>query len=202
MRSGKSYYELLDVRRDATPSELRRGYEQALARANRDGATRHMVDLVAAYEVLSDHHRRRVYDETGLGVVPERVPNTHGRAVPWRGGSLGFAAPHRRSGAPARMILPMAPARRRWGRSLVAVVLVAGAGAASALLVQQQREKPASPVVWRIVPASAVTTADGRVQVFCPPSSAGSAYLFWARPGQQVSCENGATPSWRARIRR
>ena len=114
----QDYYRLLDVHRDASAAELKRAYEVALSRANRDGATKHMVDLVKAYEVLSDPRRRRVYDETGLGVVPERVPNTYGRAVPWRGGSLGLRSNSR--GAVGSTVLPAA--RKGPSRSFVIAV--------------------------------------------------------------------------------
>jgi curved DNA-binding protein CbpA len=117
---GKDYYTLLGVRREATPAEMRRAYEIALARASRDGATRHMVDLVKAYEVLSHPGRRKVYDHTGFGVVPERVPNTNGRQVPFRGGHLGFAA-RRRTAVPAHYELP---AERR-GPSLALLLALA-----------------------------------------------------------------------------
>lgn len=103
---GKDYYALLAVRREASPAEIRRAYETALARASRDGATRHMVDLVKAYEVLSHPGRRSLYDRTGFGVLPERVPNTYGRQVPFRGGHLGLAA-RRRHAAPAPSVLPV-----------------------------------------------------------------------------------------------
>ena len=120
--TGKDLYALLDVRRDASPAELRRCYELALQRANRDGATRHMVDLVKAYEILSQPDRRRVYDETGLTVVPERVPNTYGRAVPWRGGHLGLG--HLRTrGAPGRTVVPSMPPRRV-SRATVAIAVM------------------------------------------------------------------------------
>lgn len=88
-------YELLGVRRDASPAEVRRGYEQALSRANRQGATRHMLDLVQAHDVLSDASRRRLYDGTGVVAVRERRPNTYGRAVPFRGSLPGLGAPRR-----------------------------------------------------------------------------------------------------------
>jgi curved DNA-binding protein CbpA len=120
---GKDYYTLLSVRREATPAEIRRGYETALARASRDGATRHMVDLLKAYEVLSHPGRRSVYDRTGFGVVPERVPNTYGRQVPFRGGHLGLAA-RRRSAVTAPDVLPAAR-RGPSGPYLVALSLLA-----------------------------------------------------------------------------
>jgi curved DNA-binding protein CbpA len=101
----RDYYALLDVRREASPAEIKRAYETALNRASRDGATRHMVDLVKAYEVLSHAGRRQVYDETGIGVVPERVPNTYGRAVAFRGGHMGLGV-RRRSAAPSATVLP------------------------------------------------------------------------------------------------
>lgn len=105
--TGKNYYALLGVRRDATPAELKRAYEITLQRGSRDGATKHMVDVVKAYEVLSDPGRRRVYDQTGFGVVPERVPNDYGRATPFRGGRLAIG--QRRHAPPAPTILPAPP---------------------------------------------------------------------------------------------
>ncbi|MGZ6838822.1 MAG: J domain-containing protein [Blastococcus sp.] len=126
------YYELLGVRPEASPAELRRAYETALARASREGATRHMVELVAAYEALADPARRRLYDQTGLSVPRERVPNTHGRATPWRGGSLGLGHATRRHVAPARSVVP-SRRRRRPSRVLLGVLAIAcaaGRGAA------------------------------------------------------------------------
>lgn len=121
---GKNYYDLLNVRRDASPAELKRAYEVALSRASRDGATRHMVDLVAAYEVLSHPGRRQVYDSTGVGVVPERVPNTYGRPTAFRGGQLGLGA-RRRPPAPG-VIVPgtRTTTGRAWGKLIVLSVLV------------------------------------------------------------------------------
>lgn len=99
-------YELLGVRRDASPAEVRRGYEQALSRANRDGATRHMLDLVQAHDVLSDASRRRLYDGTGVVAVRERRPNTYGRAVPFRGSLPGLGTPRRSHVSPALSVIP------------------------------------------------------------------------------------------------
>ena len=69
------YYQLLGVRREATAAELKRAYEITLQRASRDGATKHMVDVVKAYEVLSHPARRSLYDQTGMAALHERVPN-------------------------------------------------------------------------------------------------------------------------------
>jgi curved DNA-binding protein CbpA len=134
----KNYYELLDVHPNASPAELKRGYEMALARANRDGATRYMMDLVKAYEVLSHPGRRKVYDTTGIGVVPERVPNTFGRPVAFRGGHLGLGV-RRHSAPPGITVVPGYGASRRGGRWLpwlavaALVLVVAGALLASVL---------------------------------------------------------------------
>jgi curved DNA-binding protein CbpA len=134
---GKNYYALLAVRREATPAEIRRAYEIALARASRDGATRHMVDLVTAYEVLSDAGRRAVYDEIGIGVVPERVPNTYGRQVPFRGSHLGLAA-RRRSSPAGPTVLPTPKAGPSSGL-LIALALLAVNAVALAVVVLASR---------------------------------------------------------------
>jgi curved DNA-binding protein CbpA len=134
---GKDYYALLAVRREASPAEIRRAYETALARASRDGATRHMVDLVKAYEVLSHPGRRSLYDRTGFGVIPERVPNTYGRQVPFRGGHLGLAA-RRRGTPPSPNVFPVV----RRGPSatfLIALSLVAITALALAVTVLASR---------------------------------------------------------------
>jgi hypothetical protein len=96
-------YELLGSRSDAGSSELRQDYERALAAAHRCGGTKLAQEIVAAYELLSDPARRRVYDETGIGVPRERVPNAYGPAVPFRGGhpGLGQSRPQRRRQAAA-----------------------------------------------------------------------------------------------------
>ena len=133
--TGRDYYELLGVRRDASVDELKRAYEVTLSRASRDGATKHMVDVVKAYEVLSHPGRRAFYDQTGHGVVPERVPNTYGRAVPFRGGRAALG--QRRHAPPAPNILPTG--RRAFPmatalRVALVVALVAGAFVAGSVL--------------------------------------------------------------------
>lgn len=38
--------------------------------------------------------------------------------------------------------------------------------------------------------------SDGFVTVICSPTAVGSDCDFPARPGETVSCRNGATPQW------
>jgi hypothetical protein len=195
--AARDFYELLGVRREATAEELRRGYETALARASRDGATRHMVDLVEAYEVLRDPGRRRTYDEIGIGVVPERVPNTFGRQVAFRGGGLGLGTARRTPSAPAQTVVPGCPPQRGWGRAMVVVFALGGIvmAVATAVSTLRQVEVP-TQTPSLVVPAGTATGPDGRVAVLCmEPSGAG--FTLRAVPGTRLSCPNGATPRLR-----
>lgn len=189
MPADGGYYELLGVRREATPAELRRAYESALARASREGATRHMVELVAAYEVLADPGRRRLYDGTGVAVPRERVPNTHGRVTPWRGGVLGHGNPTPRAAAPRRV-----PRRSVRTSRLIGVMLVLAASAGVGTVVAQRTAHREAGT--RTVPAGAQTGPAGEVRVLCQARPGGSGYTYLARPGQVVSCANGAVPTW------
>ncbi|MCW2542450.1 MAG: hypothetical protein JWM40_2 [Frankiales bacterium] len=74
-----------------------------------------MVELVRSYEVLAHPQRRALYDATGRSVHPERVPNTYGRALPFRGGAPALGQTRR---APVRgaTVIPtvFAPRSPRW----------------------------------------------------------------------------------------
>lgn len=199
----QDYYALLDVPRGATPEALRYAYELALSRANRDGATRHMVDIVAAYEVLSDPDRRRSYDATGVAVRPERVPNTHGRSVAFRDGHPGLGHGRRRGGVPGETLLPAWTARPRRrvssGRLPGLLVVAALAGAGAWALEARPWERfggPSGETVVRVVPASAVVDSKGLVSVRCPASVHSPAYVVKVPRGASVSCAGGVAPQW------
>jgi len=69
---GRSYYDVLGVRRNATVSEIKRAYRAAAKRYHPDvtemdvsPATRRFREATDAYEVLTDPERRRAYDHDG-----------------------------------------------------------------------------------------------------------------------------------------
>ena len=69
----KSLYEVLGVDRKATADEIRRAYrKQALVHhPDKGGDTEKFKELTRANEVLSDEHKRAVYDQTGQIVGEE-----------------------------------------------------------------------------------------------------------------------------------
>lgn len=79
-----NHYERLGVDRDATPSELRRAYRKLASRHHPDrngddveGATRKMVELNEAFDVLSDPVKRFDYNRS-LDRAAERRPAGQG----------------------------------------------------------------------------------------------------------------------------
>ncbi|XP_053164537.1 dnaJ homolog subfamily C member 9 [Hemicordylus capensis] len=67
-------YQVLGVRSEATPEEIRRGYHKVSLRvhpdraapAKKEEATRHFQILGKVYAVLSDQEQRALYDEQGV----------------------------------------------------------------------------------------------------------------------------------------
>ena len=105
--SDQDLYALLGAPPSASSAELRRHYEQAVARAQRDGAYRLVEQLSHAYSVLSRPGARAVYDDFGVAVVPERVPGRSGAPVPFRSerpglGQAAYAEPGSSGEARAR----------------------------------------------------------------------------------------------------
>jgi DnaJ domain/Transmembrane Fragile-X-F protein len=73
----KNYYKILEVDRDASPEELKRGYKKLSLQLHPDKLAQRGVTVTAehqhrfqamkeAYEVLSDPHKRETYDTVGL----------------------------------------------------------------------------------------------------------------------------------------
>ncbi|MFN7182543.1 MAG: DnaJ domain-containing protein, partial [Planctomycetota bacterium] len=67
----KDYYEILGVRRDASPEEIRRAYREAAFKYHPDRnpndkeAEKKFKEVAEAYEVLSDPEKRSRYDKFG-----------------------------------------------------------------------------------------------------------------------------------------
>ena len=63
----KSLYEILGVSPEASMAELRAAYRAKVKEVHPDtgGTNEAFSEVVLAYEILSDDHRRKQYDETG-----------------------------------------------------------------------------------------------------------------------------------------
>lgn len=71
-----SHYSTLDVRKDASPAEIKKAYRAAALKwhpdknpDNREEAEKRFVAIAAAYEVLSDENKREMYDRGGDALV-------------------------------------------------------------------------------------------------------------------------------------
>ena len=73
----KTLYEILGIRRTATPEQITKAYRKIavkfhpdVAKGDKDEAARKFREVQEAYDVLSDPERRKLYDETGSTVPP------------------------------------------------------------------------------------------------------------------------------------
>ncbi|CAH6791809.1 dnaJ homolog subfamily B member 2 isoform X1 [Phodopus roborovskii] len=87
-----SYYEILDVPRSASADDIKKAYRKKALQwhpdknpDNKEFAEKKFKEVAEAYEVLSDKHKREIYDRygreglTGAGTVPSQ-PETGGMA--------------------------------------------------------------------------------------------------------------------------
>lgn len=168
-------YELLGVPRDSNAERIRRAYDLAAARAHRDGAVRHLVDLSAAYDVLSDPARRSLYDRHGVTPLREQSPGAAPPPVPWRiAKDTSYPTPKRN----ARL-----PRRRRPLLAVFGLGMVAGLLVAAYLIGLGDRLTS---------PADAPGAAEQ--QVLCDTTPAGQGYIYSEPVGSIPSCTNGAVP--------
>lgn len=95
------YYSILGLKRDAARRDIVKAYRKRalelhpdkVAPERRDEASARFIEVVRAYEVLSDPEERRRYDEIGHSKV--RAASL----VPGRGGLTSSPAPSSRSRA-------------------------------------------------------------------------------------------------------
>lgn len=101
-------YAYLGVRRDASADDIQAAYERRVNAAAESGALSVITQIDAAYEVLRNPHRRRVYDETGEVVD---VPRISWVAAPHLPGRNWTTTPDATS--------PIRRRSRTWGRSVL-----------------------------------------------------------------------------------
>jgi len=73
------FYEILELRRDATQSEIKKSYRKLALKwhpdknpNNKEEAEKKFKNISQAYEVLSDEKRKKIYDEYGIeGILGE-----------------------------------------------------------------------------------------------------------------------------------
>merc|ERR1719350_1200421 len=69
---GKDYYEMLGIKRDATPEDIKKGYRRAALKwhpdknaDNKEEAEAKFKEISEAYSVLSDPDAKKIYDMYG-----------------------------------------------------------------------------------------------------------------------------------------
>jgi curved DNA-binding protein CbpA len=79
----KSLYEILGVSPDASTAEIRAAYRAKVKAVHPDtgGSNEAFSEVVLAYEILSDEHRRKQYDETGLMDDPGKAISSGAIAI-------------------------------------------------------------------------------------------------------------------------
>lgn len=79
----KTYYEILDVDKDATAAEIKAAWRRLAQQQHPDkgGAHDEFVELKEAYRVLGNTRRRAEYDRTGVKLGTRNVTDTEAAAI-------------------------------------------------------------------------------------------------------------------------
>lgn len=96
---GRDFYKILGVKRNAKEPDIKRAYKKLAMKYHPDknpddpeGASAKFQDVAAAYEVLSDEDKRRVYDQGGEEGVKQQTAQENagaGQGNPFGGGFGG-----------------------------------------------------------------------------------------------------------------
>ena len=82
----RDYYDVLGVKRDATAAQVKSAYRRLVRKHHPDvdgspEATEKFKEATAAYEVLSDAEKRKVYDQFGHAGAAGPFAGADGRVV-------------------------------------------------------------------------------------------------------------------------
>ena len=96
----RDYYEILGVKRDAKPSQIKSAYRHLARKHHPDAskapdAAEKFKEATEAYEALSDPQKRKLYDQFGRAGLERGFPGADpGRSRGWpadgQGGSVNF----------------------------------------------------------------------------------------------------------------
>ncbi len=86
--TGKDFYKILGVTKDATPEEIKKQYKKLALKwhpdknKNNPEAEQKFKDIAEAYAVLSDAEKRRNYDQFGSATGPN-LPGMCSHFISW-----------------------------------------------------------------------------------------------------------------------
>ena len=99
----RDYYEVLEVKRDADPDEIKKAYRKLAVKYHPDKnpgdktAEEKFKELGEAYEAVSDPQKRAAYDQYGHNAFDPRARAARTRAMPTRPAAM-TAPPRSRRG--------------------------------------------------------------------------------------------------------
>ena len=145
------------------------------------GATRHAIEISAAFDTLSQAGRRELSDRHGKVAVRERSPGASPPPTPWR---IAKHEPRPISRPLHRHLVPVRE-RRSWRMPTLAIFCLGiMAGLTLAIWLLHERDV-----------ASTVTPPLRMQRVLCHPTSLGAGYEYPAPIGTTPQCRNGAPPA-------
>lgn len=91
MATGKDYYELLGLKKDASADDIKKAFRRLARKHHPDtgGSEEKFKEINEAYEVLSDPEKRSQYDQYGQYFGGNAPPGGAGAGAGWPGGAPG-----------------------------------------------------------------------------------------------------------------